>query len=78
MCLLSCVTEKGKALCFAGVPDSMTKTLNAGAWLKAALAVLGGKGGGKPNYAQGQGPNVDKLSDAISVAKEFAEMNLSK
>lgn len=49
---------KGKALVFAGVPAMQSKALHAGQWLNAALAVLGGKGGGKPVAAQGSGPKA--------------------
>lgn len=49
---------KGKAFVFAGVPAARSGALHAGQWLNAALAVLGGKGGGKPVQAQGSGPKV--------------------
>jgi alanyl-tRNA synthetase len=38
--------------------------------LKAALAVLGGRGGGKPERAQGAGPDVDAVADALSAAHD--------
>ena len=67
---------KGKALAAAGVPDSMAKQFPAGDWLRGPLEVLGGRGGGKPNMAQGQGPNTEKLADAMRVAEEFAAAKL--
>lgn len=33
-----------------------------------ALAVLGGKGGGKPDFARGGGPRVEKLGEALETA----------
>jgi len=42
--------------------------INMGQLLSAACATLGGKGGGKPDLAQGGGPNVDKVDDAIKIA----------
>jgi alanyl-tRNA synthetase len=39
-----------------------------GALLKDALAILGGKGGGNPDFAQGSGPATDKLDEALSAA----------
>ena len=63
-------------LAYAGVPDSLVKKLNAGEWVKAVLAVLGGKGGGKPSYAQGQGPFNDKLPQAKETAANFAHQRL--
>jgi len=38
---------------------------NAGAMVKDAVAILGGGGGGKPNLAQGGGPDGAKLPAAI-------------
>jgi alanyl-tRNA synthetase len=38
--------------------------------LQAALAVLGGRGGGKPARAQGAGPDVDAVADALSAAHD--------
>lgn len=68
---------KGKVLAYTGVPADMAKTMPAGNWLKVALDVLGGKGGGKPTNAQGQGPHIDKLPEAMSAAKAHAESILS-
>lgn len=74
--LLHVCAAKGKALAYAGVPDSLSKQLNAVEWVKGPLAALGGKGGGKPTTAQGQGPNVEKVPDAIRAAEEFAQLKL--
>lgn len=66
----------GKGLAYAGVPKDVSNKLPAGEWVKAALEVLGGKGGGKPTNAQGMGPNVEAIDDAATVAKAMAEMKL--
>lgn len=63
-------------LAYAGVPDALTKKLNAGEWVKAVLAVLGGKGGGKPAVAQGQAPGIDKVPEALGLATQFARQRL--
>ena len=42
--------------------------LNMGQILSEACAVLGGKGGGKPDMVQGGGPNVDRLDEALKSA----------
>ena len=75
MCMVC--AGKGKALAWAGVPNSLCKQLSAGDWVKSPLAILGGKGGGKPSSAQGQGPNIDKLPEAMKAADEFAVSKLS-
>jgi alanyl-tRNA synthetase len=54
----------------------MSKTLAAGDWVKGALEKLGGKGGGKPVFAQGMGPDVAKIAEAIEVAEEMAKLKL--
>lgn len=36
-------------------------SIKAGDWVKDALPIIGGKGGGKPTVAQGQGPGIDKV-----------------
>lgn len=60
-----------------GVPAATSSKLKAGDWVNSALAVLGGKGGGKPTAAQGQGPNVDKAAEALAAAEQFAALKLS-
>ncbi len=63
-------------LALAGVPDAMAQHFPAGEWVKAPLSVLGGKGGGKGNLAQGQGPHIDKVADALRAAEAFARERL--
>jgi len=68
---------KGRVLVYTGVPADLSKQMPAGAWLKAALDVVGGKGGGKPTNAQGQGPDTDKLPEAMEAAAQYATKTLS-
>ena len=79
-CLVSdgehCAAGKKKALVFAGVPASLTEQLSAAAWCKEALERLGGKGGGKPNTAQGQGPKVEEVPAALEAAEAYAVAQL--
>lgn len=60
----------------AGVPAAVSSKLKANEWVNSALAVLGGKGGGKPTAAQGQGSDTAKASEALQVAEQFASMKL--
>lgn len=46
------------------------KVLDAKSWLADVSAVLGGKGGGKPESATGVGMKADKLDDAIATANK--------
>ena len=65
-----------KVMAVAVVPKDVSKTLAAGEWVKGALEALGGKGGGKPVFAQGTGPNKEAIPDAISIAEELAKLKL--
>ena len=49
---------------------SASLTPNMGQLLAEACQLLGGRGGGKPDLAQGGGPAVDKLDAAIKLAAE--------
>jgi hypothetical protein len=68
--------EKGKVLVYAGVPAALVAKVKAGEWVATALAVVGGKGGGKPTAAQGQGPDIAKVPEAIMAAAQFAAAKL--
>jgi alanyl-tRNA synthetase len=57
-------------------PDAVKKGLNAGEWLREAAAICDGKGGGKPEAAQGGGTNIGKLKDAIATARLAANKKL--
>ncbi|MFI5002106.1 MAG: alanine--tRNA ligase, partial [Reyranellales bacterium] len=63
--------EDGKASAVVGVTDDLTqgkgaKTLSAVELVKAGVAALGGKGGGgRPDMAQGGGPDAAKASEAL-------------
>ena len=63
--LLATRSAEGARLVFA---RSASLTQNMGQLLAEACATLGGRGGGKPDLAQGGGPIVDGLEDAIRVA----------
>lgn len=54
------------------MPEPLSAKLKANEWVSAAMAVLGGKGGGKATQAQGTGAGGDKLPAAIDAASQFA------
>ncbi|GIY43516.1 alanine--tRNA ligase, cytoplasmic [Caerostris darwini] len=71
-------TENEKILCMSSVPKAVTsKGLKANEWVQQVSQVIGGKGGGKPESAQATGTNANAVSEAINLAKKFAEMKLS-
>ncbi len=71
--LLSVDAAGGKVSIAAGVPDELIKKgLKAGDWVRAASEACGGKGGGRPDSAQGGGTQIDKLPAAVAAARSFA------
>jgi alanyl-tRNA synthetase len=61
---------------YTGVPAATSAKLPANEWVNSALTLLGGKGGGKPTLAQGQGADFGKAADALAAAEQFAAMKL--
>ncbi|MFK7754668.1 MAG: alanine--tRNA ligase [Sedimentitalea sp.] len=64
----------GKAAVAAGVTPDLTTSLSAVDLVKAAVAALGGKGGGgRADMAQGGGPDVANAQEAIKAAMAVME-----
>jgi alanyl-tRNA synthetase len=71
--LMSVDEAGGKVAIMCAVPEQLiAKGLKAGDWLRDAAAVVGGKGGGKPDSAQGGGTDTSKVNDAIKAARTAA------
>ncbi|OPY52143.1 MAG: Alanine--tRNA ligase [Methanosaeta sp. PtaU1.Bin060] len=62
-------SETGKLVAAVG-RSGLAKGVKAGAIIKVAAKALGGGGGGKPDLAQGGGPDVAKLDEALKVGME--------
>jgi alanyl-tRNA synthetase len=61
----------GKAALLVGVTDDLTAKLSAVDLVKSGVAVLGGKGGGgRPDMAQGGGPDAAKAKDALAAIEK--------
>jgi alanyl-tRNA synthetase len=58
--------------------SSKARGLDAQTWASKVSDILGGKAGGKSDSAQGSGTNVEKIAEAVSVARSYAEKFLSK
>lgn len=73
--LLGGVFEE-KVVLVAGVTQDLTAKLKAGDLMKQAAAAVGGKGGGRPDMAQGGGVDAGKLDEALALAVKFVEQGL--
>ena len=62
-------TFEGKNSYFVGITKDLTNTYKAGVLVKAMNEVLDGRGGGKPDFAQGGAPTLDKIDEAITAVK---------
>ena len=64
----------GRASVAVGVTDDLTQTRNAVELVKRAVAELGGQGGGgRPDMAQGGGPDGAKAEQALGAVREALE-----
>ena len=63
--------QDGKATLIAGVSGSALGRIKAGDVLGHVAAAAGGKGGGRPDMAQGGCPDVPALQAALAGLKEF-------
>jgi alanyl-tRNA synthetase len=61
----------GKVVLVAGVTQDLTAKLKAGELMRQAAAVVGGKGGGRPDMAQGGGVDAGKLGEALALVEPF-------
>ena len=68
--------QDDKVVLVAGVTQDLTSRLKAGDLMKQAAAAVGGKGGGRPDMAQGGGSEPARLDDALALARPFAEQAL--
>jgi len=59
-----------KVMIAAGVKNA---SLKAGDWIKAVAPIVGGGGGGRPDFAQAGGRDASKIEEAKKVALEFAK-----
>ncbi|WP_129792925.1 alanine--tRNA ligase [Sphingosinicella sp. CPCC 101087] len=64
----------GRASIAVGVTDDLTATRNAVDLVRKAVETLGGQGGGgRPDMAQGGGPDGGKAADAVAAVREALE-----
>jgi alanyl-tRNA synthetase len=68
-CVALLGSETGLLVAAVG-QSGLSKGVKAGSIIQAAAKALGGGGGGKPDLAQGGGPNAEKLDEALKAGRE--------
>ncbi len=68
--------KNGKVSLVAGVTKAETSTLKAGDLLKHVASQIDGKGGGRPDMAQGGGNNPDALPAALESVANWVESQI--
>lgn len=70
--------ETNKIFCLTSVSQqAISKGLKANEWVAAVSGIMGGKGGGKADSAQGAGSNGANVDKVLEAARKFAELKLS-
>ena len=61
----------GKVSIIATVPKSLTDQVEAGDIIKNMAPIVGGKGGGRPDMAQGGGTQPENITEALHFLKDY-------
>jgi alanyl-tRNA synthetase len=69
--------DEGKAGIIVRVSDDLKDKVKAGGVVKEIVPILGGKGGGRPDMAEGGGPEAEKLAEAVEASYKAIENFLS-
>lgn len=76
--LFSADEEEGKLVVLSSVSDEdLKKGLKASEWVQQISTVINGKGGGKELSAQATGSSVKSVTEAMDIARKFAEMKVN-
>lgn len=71
-------TINGKAALLAIVSKDLTGRIKAGALINKVAALVGGKGGGRPDMAQAGGTMPDKLGEAMASVSDYVRLLLAE
>ncbi|MBX5478755.1 MAG: alanine--tRNA ligase [Pyrinomonas methylaliphatogenes] len=64
---------EGKASLLVRVSADLRSTIQAGQVIRELAPILGGRGGGRPDLAEGGGPQAEKLQEALSASYAVIE-----
>jgi alanyl-tRNA synthetase len=70
-------SNDGKASLIVRTSDDLTKRVPAGQVIKELAPIIGGRGGGKPDMAEGGGNQPEKLSEALQASYGVIERMLT-
>jgi alanyl-tRNA synthetase len=76
--VLGSADAEGKVTLVAGVTADLTARVKAGEIVAAAAACVGGKGGGRPDFAQAGGTDAGALDSALAMVPKWVRERLSK
>jgi alanyl-tRNA synthetase len=71
-------TGEGKVNLVAGVSQEVANTIKAGDLVRTVAEQVGGKGGGRPDMAQGGGTDVEALPGALATVPEWVDRQLAR
>ncbi len=66
---------KGSVALVASVPKEMTSKFQANKIIQEIAPIVGGKGGGRPESAQGAGKDASKIAEAARESERASELN---
>jgi alanyl-tRNA synthetase len=66
-------SNDGKASLIVRTSEDLAKKVPAGLVIKELAPIIGGKGGGKPDMAEGGGTQPDKLAEALEASYKVIE-----
>src|SRR5438132_3871899 len=64
-------TRDASVALIAYVPNELTSTFQANKLIQQIAPIVGGKGGGRPESAQGAGKDANKVNEALAKAREL-------
>jgi alanyl-tRNA synthetase len=76
--ILGSAQEDGKVALIAGVTKDLTNRVPAGKIISLLAPKVGGKGGGKPDIAEGGGSDLSALNAALASAPDVIRELLGK
>jgi alanyl-tRNA synthetase len=75
--ILLATASEGKVVLVAGVTKDATDRIKAGDMIRNAAPLVGGKGGGRPDMAQGGGSNPEAIPQMVEATQAWAKQQIN-